>query len=192
MSQLIVDIIPFKPVLTESKTRPGIFEMEGVVQRAGSKNQNGRVYHKPILEREVNNYIKEFVERGCAFGELDHPESSIVSLKNASHVIKDLRWKGDDLIGRIEILNTPAGNIIKEIAKAGYAIGISSRGTGSVQQTNEGFLEVQDDFTLVCFDLVSNPSTLNAWMNPVSLNESKQTLDRYFKVNQIINEILRN
>lgn len=191
MSQLLIETIQFKPTLVESKTRPGIFEMEGVVQRAGAKNQNGRVYKRPILEREVNNYIKEFVEKGCAYGELDHPESSIVSLKNASHVIKALYWKGNDLIGRIELLNTPSGNIIKEIAKAGYAIGISSRGTGSVSQTNEGFLEVQDDFSLVCFDLVSNPSTQNAFMQPVSLNESKQAVDKYFKVNQIINDILR-
>lgn len=192
MSELLRDITPFRPVLVESTTRPGIFEMEGIMQRAGAKNQNGRVYGKQILLREVNKYIEEFVNRGNAFGELDHPDSTVVSLKNASHIIKKLWWDGDELKGKIELLNTPAGNIIKEIVRAGHTIGISSRGTGSVQQTNEGFLEVQDDFSLVAWDLVSNPSTIGSWMKPVSLNESKQNLDRYFKVNQIIDDILRS
>lgn len=192
MENLLIDVLPFRPVLVESTTRPGIFEMEGIMQRAGAKNQNGRVYGKQILLREVEKYVSEFVNQGNAYGELDHPDSTIVSLKNASHIIKKLWWDGDELKGKIELLNTPAGNIVKEIVKAGHIIGISSRGTGSVQQTNEGFLEVQDDFSLVAWDLVSNPSTIGSWMKPVSLNESKQTLDRYFKVNQIINDILRS
>ena len=190
MAQLLVDVTPFKPILRESKSRPGVFEVEGVMQRAGAKNQNGRVYDKAILERETEKYMDEFVKRGNAFGELDHPESPVVSLKNASHVVKDLYWKGDDLMGKVELLNTPAGNIVKEIIKAGHTIGISSRGTGSVQQTNEGTLEVQPDFELVCWDFVSNPSTHGAFMNPVSLNESKQ-VDRYAGLNSIINDILR-
>ena len=191
MAQLLVDITPFKPIIRESKTKPGVFEVEGVMQRAKAQNQNGRVYTKDILVREANKYIKEFVERGNAFGELDHPESPVVSLKNASHVVKDLWWKGDDLCGRVELLNTPAGNIVKEIIKAGHTIGISSRGTGSVQQTNEGTLEVQPDFELVCWDFVSNPSTHGAFMNPISLNEAKQVIDKYSKVHSIINDILR-
>ena len=190
MAQLLVDVTPFKPILRESKSRPGVFEVEGVMQRAGAKNQNGRVYDKAILERETEKYMDEFVKRGNAFGELDHPESPVVSLKNASHIVKDLYWKGDDLMGKVELLNTPAGNIVKEIIKAGHTIGISSRGTGSVQQTNEGTLEVQPDFELVCWDFVSNPSTHGAFMNPVSLNESKQ-VDRYAGLNSIINDILR-
>ena len=190
MAQLLVDVTPFKPILRESKSRPGVFEVEGVMQRAGAKNQNGRVYDKAILERETKKYIDEFVKRGNAFGELDHPESPVVSLKNASHVVKDLYWKGDDLMGKVELLNTPAGNIVKEIIKAGHTIGISSRGTGSVQQTNEGTLEVQPDFELVCWDFVSNPSTHGAFMNPVSLNESKQA-NKYAGLNSIINDILR-
>ena len=191
MAQLLVDITPFKPIIRESKTKPGVFEVEGVMQRAKAQNQNGRVYTKDILVREANKYIKEFVERGNAFGELDHPESPVVSLKNASHVVKDLWWKGDDLCGRVELLNTPAGNIVKEIIKAGHTIGISSRGTGSVQQTNEGTLEVQPDFELVCWDFVSNPSTHGAFMNPVSLNEGKIELPKYHNLNLIINDILR-
>jgi|TARA_A100001391_G_scaffold150976_1_gene108463 hypothetical protein len=191
MAQLLVDVTPFKPVLRESKERPGVFEVEGVMQRAGAKNQNGRVYEKKLLQRETKKYMDEFVKNGNAFGELDHPESPVVSLKNASHVVKDLYWNGDDLMGKVELLNTPAGNIVKEIIKAGHTIGISSRGTGSVQQTNEGTLEVQPDFELVCWDFVSNPSTHGAFMNPVALNESKGKVTKYDNLDSIINDILR-
>jgi hypothetical protein len=190
MAQLLVDVTPFKPTIRESKTKPGVFEVEGVMQRAKAENQNGRIYSKAILERESAKYVKEFVERGNAFGELDHPESPVVSLKNASHIVKELYWKGNDLMGRVELLNTPAGNIVKEIIRAGHTIGISSRGTGSVQQTNEGHLEVQNDFELVCWDFVSNPSTHGAFMNPVSLNESKGA-NKYTNLDSIINDILR-
>jgi len=192
MSQsLLVDVTPFRPLLRESKSKPGVFEVEGVLQRAVAKNQNGRTYSKEILMRESKRYTEEFVKVGNAFGELDHPESPVVSLKNASHVVKELWWDGDDLMGRIELLNTPAGNIVKEICKAGHTIGISSRGTGSVQQTNEGTLEVQDDFELVCWDFVSNPSTHGAFMNPVSLNEGKVKASKYSNLDSIINDILR-
>ena len=191
MTQVLVNVTPFKSILRESKERPGVFEVQGILQRAGAKNQNGRVYDKTLLERETKKYIQEFVKVGNAFGELDHPESAVVSLKNASHVIKELWWEGDDLLGRIELLNTPAGNIVKEIVKAGHTIGISSRGTGSVQQTNEGTLEVQPDFELVCWDFVSNPSTHGAFMNPVSLNEGKGEKNKYHNVEVIINDILR-
>ena len=180
MAQLLVDVTPFRPTIRESKTRPGVFEVEGVMQRAKAENQNGRVYSKDILVREAKKYMEEFVKNGNAFGELDHPESPVVSLKNASHVVKDLYWKGDDLMGKVELLNTPAGNIVKEIIQAGHTIGISSRGTGSVNQTNEGHLEVQPDFELVCWDFVSNPSTHGAFMNPVSLNEGRQLINILF------------
>jgi hypothetical protein len=191
MAQLLVDVTPFKSVLRESKTKPGTFEVEGVMQRAVAENQNGRVYSKDILVREAKKYVTEFVDRGNAFGELDHPESPVVSLKNASHIVKELYWKGDDLMGKVELLNTPAGNIVKEIIRAGHTIGISSRGTGSVQQTNEGQLEVQPDFELVCWDFVSNPSTHGAFMNPVSLNENKGKVSKYFAIDSVINDILR-
>mgnify|MGYP003650043349 FL=1 len=191
MAQLLVDVTSFKSLLKESRTKPGVFEVEGILQRAVAKNQNGRTYSKEILMRESKRYTDEFVKVGNAFGELDHPESPVVSLKNASHVIKELWWDGDDLMGRIELLNTPSGNIVKEICKAGHTIGISSRGTGSVQQTNEGTLEVQDDFELVCWDFVSNPSTHGAYMNPVSLNEGKVKTTKYSNLDLIINDILR-
>tara|TARA_A100000172_G_scaffold65969_1_gene45499 strand:- start:71 stop:646 length:576 start_codon:yes stop_codon:yes gene_type:complete len=188
---LLVNVTPFNPILTESKLKPGVFEVEGVMQRAGAKNQNGRVYEKDILVREAKKYMDEFVKNGNAYGELDHPESPVVSLKNASHIVKDLYWNGDDLMGKVELLNTPSGNIVKEIIKAGHTIGISSRGTGSVQQTNEGTLEVQPDFELVCWDFVSNPSTHGAFMNPISLNEGKKKVTQLTVVHGIINDILR-
>jgi hypothetical protein len=186
---LLINVTPFKGLLTESKK--GVFEVVGVMQRAGAKNQNGRVYERGILEKEVQNYIENFVKVGNAYGELDHPESAIVSLKNASHVVKDLWWNGDDLMGKVELLNTPSGNIVKEILRGGHTIGISSRGTGSVTQTNEGTLMVQPDFELVCWDFVSNPSTQGAFMNPISLNEGKQVVGKYDKLDSIINNILR-
>ena len=191
MAQLLVDVTPFRPTIKESKSKPGVFEVEGIMQRATAKNQNGRVYAKAILERETERYMEEFVKNGNAFGELDHPEKPVVELKNASHIVKELWWKGDDLMGRVELLNTPAGNIVKEIIKAGHTIGISSRGTGSVQQTNEGTLEVQSDFELVCWDFVSNPSTHGAFMNPVALQEGKIKVSKYQNLDSIINDILR-
>ena len=188
---LLINVTPFKGLLTESKDRPGIFEVTGIMQRAGAKNQNGRIYKREILEEEVRNYVENFVKIGNAYGELDHPESAVVSLKNASHVVKDLWWDGDDLMGKVELLNTPSGNIVKEILRGGHTIGISSRGTGSVTQTNEGTLMVQPDFELVCWDFVSNPSTQGAFMNPISLNEQKQAVGKYDRLDSIINNILR-
>jgi hypothetical protein len=188
---LLINVTPFKGLLTESKVKPGVFEVTGIMQRAGAKNQNGRIYKREILEEEVKNYVENFVKVGNAYGELDHPESPIVSLKNASHVVKELWWEGDDLMGKVELLNTPSGNIVKEILRGGHTIGISSRGTGSVQQTNEGTLMVQDDFELVCWDFVSNPSTQGAFMNPISLNEGKQVVGKYDRLDSIINNILR-
>jgi hypothetical protein len=191
MNNLLVNVTPFKGLLTESKVRPGVYEVVGIMQRAGAKNQNGRIYKREILEEEVKNYIENFVKIGNAYGELDHPESAIISLKNASHVVKELWWEGDDLMGKVELLNTPSGNIVKEILKGGHTMGISSRGTGSVTQTNEGTLMVQPDFELVCWDFVSNPSTQGAFMNPISLNEGKQAVGKYDRLDSIINNILR-
>ena len=188
---LLINVTPFKGLLTEAKDRPGVFEVTGIMQRAGAKNQNGRIYKREILEDQVREYIENFVKVGNAYGELDHPESPIVSLKNASHVVKDLWWEGDDLMGKVELLNTPSGNIVKEILRGGHTIGISSRGTGSVEQTNEGTLMVQPDFELVCWDFVSNPSTQGAFMNPISLNEGKKVIGKYDRLDLIINNILR-
>jgi hypothetical protein len=191
MNKLLINVSPFKGLITEAEGRPGVFEVTGIMQRAGAENQNGRVYKREILEREVQKYIENFVKVGNAYGELDHPESPIVSLKNASHVVKDLWWEGDNLMGKVELLDTPSGNIVRNIIRAGHTVGISSRGTGSVTQTNEGTLLVQPDFELVGWDFVSNPSTQGAFMNPISLNEGKQTVGKYDRVDSIINGILR-
>jgi len=194
MSNLLVSYTPFQATtINEVKGgRKGIMEVSGVMQRAGAKNQNGRVYDRAILERETQKYMDNFVKVGNAYGELDHPESPIVSLRNASHVVTELWWEGDDLMGTMALLDTPSGNIVKSIIEAGWTIGVSSRGTGSVSQTNEGHLAVQPDFELVCWDFVSNPSTHGAFMNPMSLNEGAmaQQLDKYSKVNNLIREII--
>jgi hypothetical protein len=191
----LVDIQPFKYLLKESREKPGVIIVEGLMQVAGDLNGNGRIYPKPLLEREVEKYKETFIKAGNSYGELDHPESPIVSLKNVSHIIKDLWWEGNNLMGRVEILNTPFGNIVKEILKAGYSIGISSRGEGSVTELNDGTgrVQVNDDFDLITWDFVSNPSVSGAFMRPTTtLNEGKEHVARYAKLNTILNDILRS
>lgn len=191
---VLVDIQPFKYLLKESREKPGALIVEGLMQVAGNLNGNGRIYPKDILEREVEKFKNTFIKNGNSYGELDHPESPIVSLKNASHIIKDLWWEGNNLMGRVEILNTPFGNIVKEILKAGYTIGISSRGEGSVTELNDGTgrVRVNDDFDLITWDFVSNPSVSGAFMRPASpLNEGVSTGAKYVKLNTILNDILR-
>ena len=166
--------------------------VSGVIQRAGAKNQNERVYPKDILEREIDKYIEGPIKQRRALGELDHPESSVVNLQNVSHNIRKCWWEGDDVMGEFEILDTPAGNILKALFAAGLTIGVSSRGMGSVKELSEGTLEVEDDFDLVCWDFVSNPSTHGAYVAPVNINESKIKLPeyKYAKVNNIIRDII--
>ena len=165
----------------------------GVIQRAEAKNQNGRIYPKEILEREIENYINGPVKERRALGELDHPESSVINLQNASHNITKVYWNGDDVMGEVEILSTPSGNILKELFRNGITVGISSRGMGSVKDNmSEGTVEVQDDFELLCFDFVSTPSTHGAYMTPVgrALQEGKTQVYQYTKVNSIIRDII--
>ncbi len=198
--KLLVEYVPFKPVgsLTESSGAaygiPGGFVVQGVLQRAGSKNQNGRVYPKQILERECQRYQNEYIDQHRALGELDHPESSVVNLNNVSHNVLKIWWKGDDLCGAVQILETPSGKILKELFKAGITLGISSRGLGSVKELrSEGTVEVQEDFELICWDFVSNPSTHGAFMRPTSMNESIDKMNagnKYNKVNSLITSIL--
>lgn len=191
---LLVDTKPFNYILKESRERPGKLIVEGLMQVAGGTNGNGRIYPRQILEREVNKLKETSIAQGNAFGELDHPDSPLVQLKNASHIIKDLWWEGNNLMGRVEILNTPFGNIVSEILKAGYAVGISSRGTGSVTETEDGQVIVNDDFDLVTWDFVSNPSVQGAFMKPTrNLSEGMVVKQRdYSKVNSILDDILRN
>lgn len=192
--------MPFKPVNSLNETSgaaygiPGGFVVQGVLQRAGAKNQNGRVYPKQILERECRRYQAEYIDQHRALGELDHPESSIVNLNNVSHNVLKIWWTGDDLMGAVQILDTPSGKILKELFKAGITLGISSRGLGSVKELrSEGVVEVQDDFELICWDFVSNPSTHGAFMRPTSMNESTNKMtqqNKYNRVNDIITSIL--
>lgn len=198
--QLIVEYMPFKPVgsLNESNGAaygiPGGFVVQGVLQRAGAKNQNGRIYPKNILMRECQRYQREYIDQHRALGELDHPESSVVNLNNVSHNVLKIWWDGDDLKGAVQILDTPSGNILKSLFKAGITLGISSRGLGSVKELrNEGVVEVQEDFELICWDFVSNPSTHGAFMRPSHMNESvnkNKQINKYAKVNEIITSIL--
>jgi len=167
----------------------------GVLQRAEAKNQNGRVYPTKILKREVEEYMKGPIAENRAMGELDHPESSVINLQNVSHTVKKCWWDGDDVIGDVEILATPAGNILKALFAAGITVGISSRGMGSVSENiAEQTVTVQDDFELLCWDFVSTPSTHGAFMEVKNrdLQESKvkQQIYKYTNVNNIIRDIL--
>ena len=171
--------------------------VKGVIQRAEAKNQNGRVYPKEILEREIQKYIEGPVRERRALGELDHPESSVINLQNVSHNVIKVKMVGDDVYGEVEILSTPAGNILKELFRNGITVGISSRGMGSVQENGNGTVEVQDDFELLCFDFVSTPSTHGAFMKPAGralqeLQEGKIQLPeyQYTNVNNIIRDII--
>ena len=166
--------------------------VKGVLQRAESKNQNGRVYPREVLLKEVSKYLSEQVKERRALGELDHPDSSVVNLNNASHNIIEMHWDGDDLLGTVEVLSTPAGNILKELFKSGIKLGISSRGLGSVEPMRESdgdTVEVQPDFELIAFDFVSNPSTHGAFMRPVNEGVEKQKPET--KIESIINSIMR-
>lgn len=186
---------PINGLLNEAAddpSRPLI--VQGVLQRANAKNQNGRVYPKDILEREVKKYDDNFVKERRALGELDHPDSSVVNLQNVSHNVLEMMWNGDDLVGKVEILTTPSGNILKALFKAGIKLGISSRGLGSVRKNvRENADEVQDDFELIAFDFVSNPSTRGAFLFPSgALNESVQntTVNKYSKIESLIHDII--
>ena len=204
MKQLIVDYLPFevKPEqINESlKENNGKLIVHGVLQRAEAKNQNGRVYPRDILHREAKKYAKEFIKERRAMGELDHPESSVVNLQNVSHNVKEMHWEGDNLLGTVEVLGTPSGNILKELFRSGIKLGISSRGMGSVETVNEEggdqVTQVQPDFELIAFDFVSNPSTHGAFMHPMNESVDKnqpvgRTCGEYCKVESIINDIIR-
>ena len=202
MKQLIVDYLPFQIApeqINESiKENNGKLIVRGVLQRAEAKNQNGRIYPRETLMREAKKYMKEFVNEKRAMGELDHPESSVVNLQNVSHNITEMHWEGDNLLGTVEVVGTPSGNILKELFKAGIKLGISSRGMGSVETVNEDgdqVVKVQPDFERIAFDFVSNPSTHGAFMYPMneSVDNTQQgrTCGDYCKVESIINDIMR-
>jgi hypothetical protein len=194
MKSLLIDHTPFQQAnltLLEGKgNRDGLVTLVGKLQEAEQKNGNGRVYPYTILAREVEKYVDGPVKTRTALGELDHPEASVVNLANTSHIITKVWWKGNDLMGQLQLLPTPAGNIAKALVMAGIPLGISSRGMGSVKQLGET-VEVQDDFELLCWDLVSVPSTPMAYMKLAESKKFGSTKD-YGKVNSLITEIICN
>lgn len=201
MRELLKNCQPFsfsKQSLNESSAT-GKLVVSGVLQRAEAKNQNGRIYPAGVLQSAMKKYEENFIRQKRAMGELDHPDSEVVNLKNVSHNILRVWWSGQDLMGEVEILTTPSGNILKELLKCGIVLGISSRGAGSVEKVNENTVKVNSDFELIAFDFVSNPSTFGAFMyaEQGNLNESAMTyiskeesINQWEKVESIVRDIL--
>lgn len=194
MKQILIETQTFtaKPSkLIEGKGSNSNLLVEGILATAEVKNGNGRYYSKDLWEREINKYMDN-VKHNRALGELDHPDSSIINLKNVSHNIKKIWWDGDQVMGAIEILPTPSGNILAALFQNNIPVGVSSRGMGSLKQMGE-LMEVQDDFELLCWDFVSTPSNPGSYMKERGMmNESKMSnqYNQYVKVNSIITDIL--
>jgi len=191
MKSLLIEVTPLTispQALNESRDKvSGNPLVETILTTVEEKNGNGRYYSKELWEREINKYAVLVNERR-ALGELDHPDSQIINLKNVSHNITKVWWDGNKIMGILEILPTPSGNIVKSLIESGIKVGVSSRGMGSLKQVGE-VLEVQDDFDLLGWDVVSTPSNPNSWISP--LNEGKTTtLNPYNKVDSIVTEIL--
>jgi len=165
--------------------------MKGILQKSDTLNQNGRIYPRPILEREVRNYQK-FIQENRALGECDHPDSSVVELKNASHIIREAFMEGDVCHGVVELLDTPSGKILQSLVESGVTLGISSRGVGSTRHEGD-YQVVQDDFQLICWDFVSEPSTPGAFMmregREISPKELKQVFTKSDRLFRIYNDI---
>jgi|TARA_R110000764_G_scaffold41242_2_gene92450 hypothetical protein len=191
--ELLIETNLFQPVkglISEGKTSDrGLPLVEGILATAEVKNGNGRYYPKALWEREISKYM-ESVKENRALGELDHPETTVINLKNVSHNITDIWWNGDNIMGKIEILPTPSGNILKALIESNITVGVSSRGTGSLKQ-GSSVLEVQDDFDLLCWDFVSTPSNPGSYMEVLKEGIEVPTKD-YSKANKIIQEILCN
>jgi hypothetical protein len=190
-------------ILTESEKKSvmeGAVYLVGVCQKAGAENGNGRVYNKKTLAREVEKYQTAISERR-SLGELDHPDDSVINLKNASHLVTKMWWQSDNVMGKIEVLDTPSGNILKALVKSGIKLGISSRGLGSTEE-KDGCTHVKDDFEFICLDIVSTPSTEGAWLSP-DIRSKKPNMDsgvnmyinenkKVDKVNELLDSILRD
>ena len=198
--QLLIETRQFhsNPVqLVEGLGKGGNIFVEGILATVEVKNGNGRYYKKDLWERELDNFQKKIDQKSTeTCGELDHPDSQVINLKNSSHAIREVWWEGDTIKGKVEIFcdpgydGTPSGRIAGALVKNGLIIGISSRGMGSLKQMGE-VMEVQDDFELLTWDLVSNPSNPDSWMKNGALNESRTTfLNKYARTNSLITEIL--
>ena len=177
-----------RATITEAISKSGPIVLKNVVlQRANAKNQNGRIYPLEVLMREAERY-KEFISERRALGELDHPESPVVNLKNVSHNITEVWFDGENLMGHLEVLSTPSGNILASLLKNDIRLGVSSRGLGSIKEIDEDTVEVQDDFNLICFDVVSNPSTQGAFINESVRPGAK--CGEWCRVDHLIHEFL--
>ncbi len=154
-------------VLTEAKADGGKkYSIEGVFMQAEQKNRNGRIYPKPIMEKAVDKYVTEQVSKGRAVGELNHPEGPTVNLDKVSHKIESLDWKGNDVVGKATILETPMGMIVRGLLDGGINLGVSTRGMGSLERGNNAMI-VKDDFLLNAVDIVQDPSAPSAFVNGV-------------------------
>ena len=189
--QLLIETHPIKisaSPLTENVggvKKPLI--VEGILATAEVKNGNGRYYARDLWDREMKKYSEQIKQRR-AMGELDHPESQVINLKNVSHIISDYWWDGDNVMGKIEILGTPSGQILEALIRNNVTVGVSSRGMGSLEQRGN-VMEVQDDFELLCWDFVSTPSNPGSYMSVLREGKEYPTTN-YSKVNSIIHEIL--
>ena len=196
--QLLIEYMTFQPQpkqLQEARLRPGSkYLVSGKVQAADKPNANKRIYDYETLKKQVALYMEGPVAEKRAMGELDHPETAIINLKNVCHNITRLWWEGKDLYGEFEIVDTPSGNILKNLFEAGLNIGVSSRAMGSVTPIGEGLVQVEDDLELICWDFVSTPSTYGAYVKPVGgLNESyapQAAYNKYASVNNLISDII--
>lgn len=188
------EVFDYAPdMIKESREKNnGKVVMRGVLQKADTLNQNGRIYPMAVLEREVRNYQK-FIAENRALGELDHPDSSVVNLKNVSHVIKEAYLDKDVVYGSVELLDTPSGKILQSLVESGVKLGISSRGVGSVKKQGDYHI-VQDDFQLICWDYVSEPSTPGAFMLPegrtINSTELRNIFNKSDRIDRIVNDIL--
>jgi hypothetical protein len=194
--KLLTEWRPFeytKDMIEESKRlNGGKIVLKGVLQKANTLNQNGRIYPLPILEREVRNYQK-FIKENRALGECDHPDSSVVELKNASHIVREAHIDKDVCYGVVELLETPSGKILQSLVESGVTLGISSRGVGSTRREGD-YDVVQDDFQLICWDFVAEPSTPGAFMmkegREVHRNDLKRQFNKSDRVDRILNDII--
>jgi hypothetical protein len=167
------------------------FVMKGILQRATTLNQNGRIYPREVLERELRNYQKLIRERR-AMGALDHTDSSIIELKTVSHIVTEAYFKDDVVYGKVEILPTPHGETLRKLVESGVTVGISSRGVGSTATDSNGYNIVQDDFQLICWDFVSEPSTPGAFMMKEGIEISDQELRKFFNKSDRIDRAVNN
>lgn len=171
MKLLIEQIDSFKPLIVEDKeTGNKAYFVEGIFLQGGIKNHNKRVYPTEVLANECSRYVRENVERNRAYGELGHPDTPNINFDRVSHLIKELRQDGNNWMGRAQIITeNPAGAIVRGIINVGGTFGMSTRGTGTLRQIQEGIMEVGPDFKLATAgDIVHNPSAPDAWMKSIT------------------------